>query len=175
MARLEQAFDPNEAEGRNDYSPLPTGVYSMQIIDSAWKETKSGSGKYIKLEFEILDGEQTGRKYWENLNLVNPNETAVKIARGTLKEICESVGIFSALEDTEDLHFKPLLADVVCKPRKDDPAQMENNVRKYMPLENGAPQGRVAKSTAGAGAATKSAPATAATGEKKKPWEIHKK
>lgn len=177
MARLDEVFDPSQEEGRTSFTPLPAGQYVAQIIASEFKDTKSGTGRYIKLEFEISEGQHQSRKFWENINIVNPNPQAVEIARKTLKEICESVGIFSRLEDTEDLHFKPMLVTMRLTPRKDSPGEFENRVGKYEPLQSdGAPR-RVETSTAASGPRTApaAAPARAAAGgPAKKPWEIKK-
>ena len=41
---------------------------------------------------------------YANLNIVNKNETAVRMARSDLKKICAAVGHENELEDTVDLH-----------------------------------------------------------------------
>lgn len=171
MAELFDLYDPNEVETRSsgDFSPLPTGDYVMQMISSDWKDTKSGSGRYIKFEFEVLDGEYAGCRYWEHVNLINNNDTAVKIAKETLKEVAAAVGIHGALRDTQELHFKPLVGKIRCKPRKDDPTQMENTAR-FAPLDGAAPSAapRVAVSAT-------AAPRAAAPAAAPKPWERHKR
>ena len=61
-----------------------------------------------------------------NLNIVNSNETAVKIAHSDLKAICEAVGHKGELEDTVDLHNIQLMIKVSYKPETPDwPAKNE--------------------------------------------------
>ena len=36
------------------------------------KATKAGTGQYLQLGFQILDGPHKGRKLWARLNLDNP-------------------------------------------------------------------------------------------------------
>lgn len=167
MAALFETFDPTSVEPRGEFEILPTGEYVMQIIDSAMKPTKAGTGNYAQLEFTIMDGVLEGRKYWERLNLDNPNETAVKIARQALAELCAAIGL-QVCTDTEQLHFKPMLVKITAKARKDG-SGMENTAR-FAPLNGAAP----AASGARAAPAVAAAVTAIATGAKPKPWEKKK-
>ena len=66
--------------------PLPPGSYEVIIAQSDIKATKAGTGEYIELEMQIVDGEYTGRRIWERLNVTNPNKQAEDIARRVLTE-----------------------------------------------------------------------------------------
>jgi len=66
---------------------MPVGKYIAVITDSEMKPTKSGSGNYLQLKFQIVEGEYANRLLWVRLNLDNTNATAVKIARLPLSEI----------------------------------------------------------------------------------------
>ncbi len=171
MAALFQTFDPTEVEARGDFEILPTGDYVMQIIDSAMKPNKAGTGHYAELTFSIMDGALEGRKYWERLNLDHPNDVAVKIARQALKEICDAIGL-AVCTDTEQLHFKAMTVKITAKARKNEPGMMENTAR-FAPLTGAAPLvSSAAKMTpAAASAVAQGAPAGAA---KAKPWEKKK-
>ncbi|MEK9693909.1 MAG: DUF669 domain-containing protein, partial [Rhodospirillaceae bacterium] len=72
--------------------------------DSDYKVTKNGTGKYIELEFTILDGEYAGRKFWDRLNVMNENKTAQDIANATLKTILDAIGHTGSFRDTSMLH-----------------------------------------------------------------------
>lgn len=87
MANLD-GFDANTVEPTS-FDPIPAGDYVAVIIESQMKATKASTGSYLQLEFEIIEGEYKGRHPWARLNLNNPNETAVKIARGELSAICK--------------------------------------------------------------------------------------
>lgn len=105
MALLPNIFTPSEAE-TSSFDPIPSGWYEAEMTKSELKTTKAKDGKYLSLTFKVLDGEHTGRLVFANLNIVNKNELAVKIANGDLKAICKAVGRDEdeELEDSVDLH-----------------------------------------------------------------------
>lgn len=84
-------FDRNSEEPARGYEPVPPGKYPVQILKTEVKPTKSGTGSYLWLEMEIFDGPMKGRKVFSNLNLDNPSEQAVKIARKELSAILYAV------------------------------------------------------------------------------------
>lgn len=87
----------------SDFEPIPAGDYSAQIVQSEMKSTKAGTGEYLQLRIQILDEEYQGRIVFDRLNLVNPNEQAVKIAQRTLGDLCQACGV-EEVEDSEELH-----------------------------------------------------------------------
>jgi hypothetical protein len=78
-------FNANDVPPQTPFEPVPNGKYRAHIVDSEVKPTKDGRGKYLQLEWEILDGEYKGRKIWDRLNIVNPSETSQKIGRCGLR------------------------------------------------------------------------------------------
>jgi hypothetical protein len=141
------------------YEPLPEGVYTMQIVNSDMKTTKSGDGQYLYLEFDVMGPTHTGRKFFDRLNLFNNNPKTVEIANRQLASICRAVNIL-ALNDSEELHFKPLQVKIKITQSRDGSPQ---NSATYL-------AGEAVK------AAASSAPAQAeADAGKVKPWERHKK
>jgi len=126
MAQLN--FNANEVES-SDFEPIPAGDYTCQIVQSEMKETKAGTGQYLELRIQVLDEPYTGRLVFERLNLINPNDTAVKIANRTLADICTAVGVMEP-EDSEELHGIEFTASVkVEEARGDFPPS--NSVKKY--------------------------------------------
>ena len=79
MADLGFKFKPEEVQD-SQYEPVPVGDYVCMITESEMKETKAGTGKYIQMNVEIVEGEYQGRKLIERLNIQNPNQKAVEIA-----------------------------------------------------------------------------------------------
>jgi hypothetical protein len=130
MANL-NGFDANQVEPTGDFDPVPAGKYLAVITESEMKPTKSGSGNYLQLTFEILDGPHKGRLLWARLNLDNPNATAVAIARAELSAICRAVGVL-APKDSVELHNLPLVIHVKCK-KRDDTGELTNEVKGYSP------------------------------------------
>tara|TARA_R110000744_G_C19371578_1_gene562719 strand:- start:20602 stop:21015 length:414 start_codon:yes stop_codon:yes gene_type:complete len=114
MALLPNVFVPEEAKS-SGFEPIPADWYEAELIKSELKTTKAKDGKYLAFCFKVIGGDHDGRMIWTNLNIVNKNETAVAIAQGDLKAICESVGHEGDLEDTEDLHDIPLAIKVSFK------------------------------------------------------------
>ena len=115
MAQLNQNFDANQVDPTNHFDPVPAGEYPVMIVDSEMKPTKSGSGEYLQMELEIIDGPYKGRKAWDRLNLNNPNQTAVEIAQRTLSQICHAVGVLN-VTDSVELHNKPMIARLSYRP-----------------------------------------------------------
>lgn len=111
MAQLN--FDATLVKPQQSFDALPAGKYEVIITESEMKATKSGSGEYLQLTFEVVNNENfDGRKLWSRLNLVNDNKTAVEIAERELSAICHCVRVLSP-NDSEELHDKPLIVDVV--------------------------------------------------------------
>ncbi len=128
MASL-NGFNANEVDPIVGFDPVPEDKYIAIITASETKPTKNGSGSYLELTFDIIDGKYTGRKVWARLNLDNPNSTAVKMARGELSAICRAVGVPQP-QDSVQLHSLPLVITVVCRTREDN-GQITNEIKNY--------------------------------------------
>ncbi|MBF0589162.1 MAG: DUF669 domain-containing protein [Magnetococcales bacterium] len=111
MANLGGTFDASQVDPSKPQDPVPPGEYRVQIINSEMRVTKAGTGQYLWLEMDILDGTCAGRKVHDRLNLVNPNAQAVEISQRTLSAICHATGRMQ-VKDSEELHFQPLLVKV---------------------------------------------------------------
>ena len=153
------AFNFNAAEvaPNTGFDPIPAGKYAAVITESEEKPTKAGTGSYLQLTFQVTDGEFANRKLWARLNLNNPNDQAVSIARGELSAICHAINVLD-LKDTTQLHDLPMVIRVTAKPDKD--GEVRNEIKGYEPLASAtaAPQQQ---------APAKAAPASAPWGKKK--------
>lgn len=130
MGNLE-GFNAAEVEPLMPRAPVPAGEYIAIITDSSEEVTKDGKGKYVKLKLQIIDGEYEGRPLYERLNVVNRNETAVRIAKATLSAICRAVGKLTP-EDSVELHNIPMRVTLAVETRKDN-GQLTNRIKGYMP------------------------------------------
>lgn len=86
------------------YELLPPGRYTAQISNHDLKVSQKG-GKYLALTLEITGPTHEGRKLFDNLNIINENETAQKIALSAFKAICTNSGapdFFDAVLAVED-------------------------------------------------------------------------
>jgi len=128
MADL-RGFNANTVEPSDSFDPIPAGEYLCVITASEEKPTKAGTGSFLVLEFEVIDGPYKGRKLWDRLNLNNPSEVAVKIARATLSAICRSIGVMEP-SDSCEMHDLPLLVKVRTEKRADTD-ELSNVIKGY--------------------------------------------
>jgi hypothetical protein len=133
MANL-NGFNANQVEPTTDFEPLPAGKYMAVITESEMKPTKAGTGNYLQLTFQVIEGEYKNRLLWSRLNLDNPNDTARKIAQGELSAICRAVGVM-APRDSVELHDLPLVISVRCKKRIDT-GEIVNEIRGFSQKES---------------------------------------
>lgn len=161
-----QGFDPNSVEPAQDLAPVPSGEYLAIIIDSEIKPTRNGAGEYLALTHQIIDGEFKGRLVWSNLNIVNANEVAQRIAQQQLSAICHAVGMTQAISDSELLHNRPLVIRVEYVPENVEKGwRAKNEVKAWKAPANAAPAPAPARPAAPA------APAVpAAAGRAAPPW-----
>lgn len=128
MANLNN-FNANQVEPTSNLEAIPAGKYLAVITESELKPTKSGSGSYLQLTFQVLEGEYKGRFLWSRLNLHNANPTAVKIAQAELSAICRAVGVLTP-GDSVELHNLPLVIIVKCRKREDS-GDITNEIKGY--------------------------------------------
>lgn len=140
MATLPSVFNTNDHDEMGEFTPIPAGIYEAEIVKSELKDTRDKTGKYLSLQFKVLDEDTddakvNGRLIFKNLNLVNKNQQAVEIAQRELKSICVACGVEGELEDSVDLHNIPMGIKVVVKEATADwPAG--NDIKKYYHEDN---------------------------------------
>jgi hypothetical protein len=139
MANL-SGFNANNVDPAVDFEPVPANKYLAIITASEMKDTKAGTGQFLELTFQIIEGEYKGRNLWARLNLDNPNETAVKIAQAELSAICRAVGVMQP-KDSVELQNLPMIITVKCK-KRDDTGEITNEIKGYAKKEaaTGQPQ-----------------------------------
>ena len=130
MADL-NGFNAHEVEPSASLEAITAGKYLAGITDSEMKATKNGGGSYLQLTLTILEGQYKGRVLWARLNLVNPNQTAVKIAQSELSAVCRAVGVMTP-RDSCELHNIPLLITVKVK-KREDTGDLANEVKGFEP------------------------------------------
>lgn len=126
-------FNAMSVEPSKSFEPIPEGRYVAIIAKSDMKATKAGTGEYLEMTLQIVDGEHKGRQLWERLNLKNPNATAVAIAQGTLSAICRAVGVLTP-QDSAELHDIPLEIKVVCK-KSPETGEIRNEIKGYQAVK----------------------------------------
>ena len=128
MANM-NGFNANEVQPANDFDPIPAGTYLAVITASEVKPTKDGTGEYLELSFQILEGDYQNRLLWARLSLSHPKDIVSRIARSQLADICKAVGVLKP-NDSAELHNLPLIIDVRLKKRKDT-GDIVNEIKKY--------------------------------------------
>lgn len=144
----EFGFDYNEENTNRTFDPVPPGWYYARIIKSETKETAARTGTMIVLTWELIANEAgigTGianRQIFENLNIENPNEQAVQIARQSVDQIRKATGKFNA-GSSEELHGIPILIKLKVRPERQytdhngvkQTADAQNEVRGYKAVQ----------------------------------------
>lgn len=160
-------FNAEGIRPREDMEVLPPGDYTVMFVASEMRETKDGSGQYLWLEMDVIDGEHAGRKLWDRLNLVNRNPKAAEIASRTLASICVAVQKMN-LVDSEELHGCTLVAKVKVRPGQGDYGP-SNEIANYLaaggrvvPMQRQAPTAPPAQAAPPAAVQPAQAPARAA-------------
>ncbi len=116
----------------------------LAVIDQSEEKTnKKGTGSYLELRFEVIEGPSNGRKLWVRLNLNNPSEKAVQIARAELGAICKAVGVITP-NVNEDLHDRPLRIKI--RSEADQNGVLRNVIKGYKPEKEEAPKAESAPS-----------------------------
>lgn len=98
---------------------IPEGDYQAVILDSEMVENKAKTGHYLALKIVITQGQYAETEFTERLNLINPNQDAVRIAYQTLARISEAFGMTQTPADSSELHNKPLVISIKNKVGKD--------------------------------------------------------
>lgn len=148
MANL-SGYNANDYEPRAPMTVIPNGEYPAVAIASEMKANSAGTGSFLAITWEFTDEPVKGRKLFSNLNLNNPSEIAVNIARAELSAICRAVGVMVP-DDSAELHNIPLIIVVGTKKRKDTD-EIENVIKGFKPITKATPAAK--KSTAAKGAA----------------------
>lgn len=131
MANID--FNVDDYEASKPGGPLPAGKYLAVIVDTTEKISRNGD-RYVELTLEVVHGEHQGQKLWDKLNLWNQSDVAQKIARSTLKSICDAVGIKAT--DTQQLCNKSMVITVAVEDNTyNGQTRKVNRVKNYAKAE----------------------------------------
>ena len=133
-------FNINNVEKReNNFELLPAGTYTAQVTESELVPLNSGNGTALKLTITILQQGYNGRKVFARLNVRHNNPEAERIANQQLRELCEAVGVV-ALQDTVELHNKPMQVRLKIREDKSGNFEPQNEVAGFKPATASAAQ-----------------------------------
>mgnify|MGYP000874967784 CR=1 FL=1 len=143
MANLGMQFNSSEVDP-NQFDVIPKNDYTLRIVDSSVVDNSSKTGQLLKLTLEVVDGQYANRKVFDQINLSNPSEMAVKIGRERLSAYCHAVGV-TVLNDSQQLHGIPFTGKVVIKTDPNGQYDDRNEIRTIKKLEGGVQNGGFAQ------------------------------
>lgn len=111
MASLGKKTNVNDVDtSQSDYSPLPEGIYGLEVVESDYKE--QGNGKKAEFKCTVLAPEEyEGRTFYISEWGEHSTPQAQDIGNrniGKLAKACE----LEDYENTEEFHFRPFVAKV---------------------------------------------------------------
>lgn len=130
MASLSNIDMTDVQELGEGFRIVPPGEYQVYIEASEFKKTKKGDGEYLELVLVVADGDYEGAKIFVRLNLINPNQTTVDIAKSQLRALCEAIVNQPFVNDSAMLHSRPFFAliDNVAMTKSDPNSKRSNEV-----------------------------------------------
>jgi hypothetical protein len=116
-------FNAENVDPKKHNDLLPEGLYLINFLppkegESAIKAAQNGSGEYLSLCAQIIQGEHEGRLLFVNLCLWHNKANVVAIAERELSAICHAVGVMK-VADSSQLVGLPMGAFVKIKQGKD--------------------------------------------------------
>lgn len=137
MALLNLNFTQEEVQNAqsDNFTPIPAGNYVAEVNRSEVKATKDGRGSYLSLSLKVLEGDFAGRLIFQNITLTNANATAQTIGREQMAQLAGACGVLN-LQDSEQLHGKPIGIRVAIETDKSGQYEPRNTVKKFFALNN---------------------------------------
>jgi len=132
-------FNVNDvpAEDNNSFGPLPAGRYRLVVLEADIQLTRKAKdandpslGQYVKVKFQVADGDCQNRLVWSNFNVVNANPKAAEIGKSQFANLVSSCGLES-IKDTSQLCGKVVSGEV--KVTKDTGYGEGNEVKRFYP------------------------------------------
>lgn len=121
----------------SNFEPIPAGWYNAQTTSAELKDTKSGTGQYIAVRYDITGPTHEGRVIFFNINIRNTNATAENIGRQQLGDLMAAVGL-QRVTDTDELVGHHVQIQVVIEPAKDG-YDASNRIKRHKAIDGGSP------------------------------------
>lgn len=118
-----------------NFAPIPVGDYTLQVNATELKQTRDGSGQFIKVEFSVVAPSHQGRKLFTNFNIYNRNPEAERIGRSQFKAFNDACGI-PPVQDTDELCGHVVLAHVTIEKDKTGRYDDQNRLSKFRRAES---------------------------------------
>jgi hypothetical protein len=125
-------------EPSDDFSPIPPGVYDVEIIESDVVPTKAGDGTMVNLTMRVVAGPFENRRIWSRINIENRSEKAQEIGQRQLSDLARACGMAAVPAETEDFHGHVFRVNVKVTPG-DGNYGPKNEVNRYLAADGPAP------------------------------------
>lgn len=124
------SFNAGEVEYKSQYDLLPSGQYTA-VIAKGEKKTSQSQNEYLSFEWEIIEGEYTGRKLFANYNVYHHDPKVRQIAQNDMAGICQAINVLRP-QGVEELCNKPMIIEVGSRTDKTT-KETKNIIKKYIP------------------------------------------
>lgn len=124
------SFNAGEVEYKSQYDLLPAGSYTA-VVASGEKKTSQKGSEYLSLCFEVIEGEYTNRKLFNNYNVYHTDPKVKQIAINEMAGLCQAINIMTP-QNIEELCNKPLIIEVGTRTDKQT-NETRNVIKKYIP------------------------------------------
>ena len=132
-----ESFD-FDLEEKQQLDTLPEGWYDAMIENVDVRTTKSGTGAYFAVTYNIIGNNYANRKVWGKVTYKNPNATAESIGRKQLSKMSAAGGLTSLPSDTDELIGLTMSIKVGVTPATDQYAA-RNEVKDWKSSGGGSP------------------------------------
>lgn len=117
-----------------DFSPLSNGSHRVKIVTSDDRPNQAQTGRYVLVEFKVLDGPEAGKRVRDYCTHQHPNPKAVAAGLGRLKKIMLACGLESIEDETDLLNQKLNVVTEIEEPEEGSSFKPQARVRRYEPL-----------------------------------------
>jgi hypothetical protein len=161
-----------DAGPSGSYEPIPDGEYQLMCEEAEQRQTKAGTGQYIRAKFRVLGPTNANRIIFMNFNTHNPSSKAEEIGRRQLAGWARACNLPNA-GDSDQLVNRPFNAEVGTEKGSGDYGP-QNIITGFKTPNSGSSAPKTtpapAKSTPAA-AASSAAPSPSKPAGKKAPWD----
>jgi hypothetical protein len=128
---LDQEYNINDLPEQDEFDVIPAGWYQAVITEAEVKTTKSGSGQYIAIRYDVTGPTHEGRVVFGNLNIRNDNPVAEQIGMKQMRGIMAAGGLSSVKNSDQ---FCGIALQIKVKISKSEEYGDKNEVADVRPL-----------------------------------------
>lgn len=165
---IQHESEDQQDQSSYDNTPIPPGNYHVVIFDSDQRDNNQGTGRWLRLGFEVKGGPQDGKDFSIFYNIEHDSQVAQKIAVEELSRLCRAIGLSGTAENEEDILNNELIVETKIDVDKNDGTERVA-IKKYKPLPQAAQAPQAP--TKAANQSNFDDPVPNLGGEEKAPWQ----